>query len=95
MSLKYLVNSAVDKECFQTIQNYITFCRNYLQFITTGLQARIVSQNENHYQFYQYQNDGYYNITHPINTHLMYEAETFNSSPGLKPGDFESLVIGD
>ncbi|MEH2058418.1 MAG: hypothetical protein V7K97_20150 [Nostoc sp.] len=54
MSLEYLVNHAVDKQRFQTIPNYITFCRNYLQFIATGLQARIVSQNENHYQFYQY-----------------------------------------
>ncbi|MEH2162529.1 MAG: hypothetical protein V7K38_16165 [Nostoc sp.] len=78
MSLEDLVNHAVDKQRFQTIQNYITFCRNYLEFITTGLQARIVSQNENHYQFYQYQDDGHYNITHPINTQLMYEAETFD-----------------
>ncbi|WP_193196259.1 hypothetical protein [Nostoc sp. MG11] len=78
MSLESLVNHAVDKERFQTIQNYITFCRNYLQFIATGLQAKIVSQNEHHYQFYQYQDDGYYNITRPINTHLMYEVETFD-----------------
>ena len=78
MSLEYLVNHAVDKQRFQTIPNYITFCRNYLEFIATGLQARIVSQNENNYQFYQYRDDGYYNITRPINTQLMYEAETFD-----------------
>lgn len=78
MSLEDLVNHAVDKERFQTIQSHITFCRNYLQFIATGLQARIVSPNENHYQFYQYRDDGYYNITRPINTQLMYKAETFD-----------------
>ena len=62
MMLEDLVNHAVDKKNFQTIQNYISFCRKYLEFIATGLQARIVSQNENHYQFYQYTNDGHYNI---------------------------------
>lgn len=77
MRLEDLVNHAVDKENFQTIQNYISFCRNYLEFIANGLQARIVSQNENHYQFYQYTNDGHYNITRPINTNLMYDAEIF------------------
>ncbi len=74
MSLTALVGHATEKIRFQTIQDYIEFCRRYLQFIETGLQARIVSQNENHYQFYQYQDDGYYNITRPINTLLMYEA---------------------
>jgi hypothetical protein len=78
MNLQDLVNHAADKNNFQTIQDYIYFSRNYLQFIITGLQARIVSQNENHYHFYQYQNDGYYNITRPINTHLMYDPETFD-----------------
>ncbi len=77
MSLTNLVNHAVNKERFQTLQDYIDFCRNYLQFMKTGLQARIVSQNENHYQFYQYQSEGYYNITRPINSLLMYEQETF------------------
>ncbi|MEG3976407.1 hypothetical protein QT970_17560, partial [Microcoleus sp. herbarium8] len=52
----------------------------YLKFIETGLQARIVSQNENHYQFYQYQSDGYYNITRPINTSLMYEESVFETN---------------
>lgn len=77
MSLASLVNHATDKERFQTIQNYINFCKEYLNFVETGLQAKIVSQNENHYQFYQYRNDGFYNVTRPINTSLMYEAEVF------------------
>ena len=77
ISLESLVNHAIDKERFQTIQDYISFCEKYLQFIETGLQARIVSQNENHYQFYQYRDDGYYNITRPINTSLMYEEVVF------------------
>lgn len=79
MSLTDLVNHATDKERFQTIQDYIIFCESYLEFIETGLQARIVSQNENHYQFFQYQSNGYYNITRPINTSLMYEASVFET----------------
>lgn len=79
MSLTDLVNYATDKVRFQTIQDYIIFCESYLEFIETGLQARIVSQNENHYQFFQYQSDGYYNITRPINTSLMYEASVFET----------------
>lgn len=78
MKLEDLVNYAVDKERFQTLQNYLNFCKIYLQFASTGLQARIVSQNEPNYQFYQYKKDGYYNITRPINTNLMYDAETFD-----------------
>jgi len=80
MSLTSLVNHATDKNRFQTIQDYIKFCKEYLRFIETGLQARIVSQNENHYQFYQYRDDGYYNITRPINTLLMYEEAVFETA---------------
>lgn len=80
MNLTDLVNHATDKKRFQTIQDYINFCRSYLQFIETGLQAKIVSQNENHYQFYQYQGDGHYNISRPINTFLMYERAVFETT---------------
>lgn len=80
MSLTDLVNHATDKKRFQNIHDYITFCERYLNFIETGLQARIVSQNENHYQFYQYKTDGYYNITRPINTSLMYEESVFETN---------------
>ncbi len=80
MSLTDLVNHATDKKRFQNIQDYITFCERYLNFIETGLQARIVSQNENHYQFYQYKTDGYYNITRPINTSLMYNESVFETN---------------
>ena len=80
MSLATLVGHATDKTRFQTIQDYISFCKEYLRFIETGLQARVVSQNENHYQFFQYQDDGHYNITRPINTSLMYEASLFDAA---------------
>lgn len=80
MNLTSLVNHATDKKHFQTLQDYINFCQKYLQFIEKGLQARIVSQNENHYQFYQYRDDGSYNITRPVNTLLMYEEDSFEDA---------------
>jgi len=72
MSLSDLVNIATAKQNFLSVSDYIEFCKTYLAFVTTGLQATIVSQNENHYRFYQYQEDGYFNITRPINSKLMY-----------------------
>lgn len=77
MTLANLLHRATDKKQFQTIENYIDFCARYLKFIDSGLQARIVSQNEIHYQFFQYRKDGSYNITRPINSRLMYDAEGF------------------
>jgi hypothetical protein len=50
MSLTNLVNHATDKKRFQSVEDYIDFCVRYLEYIDTGLQARIVSQNESHYQ---------------------------------------------
>ena len=80
MSLTDLVAYATDKKRFLTLDNYISFCDRYLEYVTTGLQARIVSQNENHYQFFQYRQDGSFNITRPLNSRLMYDAESFTNA---------------
>jgi hypothetical protein len=77
MSLSDLVNHATDKERFHTVEQYIDFCTRYLEYVDTGLQARIVSQNESHYQFFQYRKEGSFNITRPVNSRLMYDAEGF------------------
>ena len=77
MNLADLVSHATDKERFHTIENYIDFCARYLDYVDTGLQARIVSQNESHYQFFQYREEGSFNITRPLNSRLMYGAEDF------------------
>lgn len=77
MSLSRLVNHATDKKRFHTIKHYIDFCARYLEYVNTGLQARIVSQNESHYQFFQYRKEGSFNITRPLNSRLMYDAEDF------------------
>lgn len=80
MSLSNLVNHATDKERFHTVDDYIDFCARYLEYVETGLQARIVSQNESHYQFFQYKQDGSFNITRPINSRLMYDAYGFSQA---------------
>lgn len=75
MSLDNLITIVSDKEHFSSLTDYIDFAGQYLDFVTQGLQAVIVSQNENHYQFYQYKEDGHFKITRPLNSHLMYTAE--------------------
>lgn len=59
------------------MQGYIDFAQEYLDFTAEHLQAVIVSQNENHYNFYQYDKQGNFQITRPINSNLMYNADTF------------------
>lgn len=75
MSLQALVDTARDKTNFLTLAAYLDFCRRWLEFTATGLQATIVSQNESHYRLFQYKEDGYFNITRPLNSRLLYGAE--------------------
>lgn len=77
-NLKQLVNKAIDKGNFTDLKAYIKFCDEYLNYISDNLQAIIVSQNENHYRFYQYKKEGNFQITRPINSNLMYDAKEFS-----------------
>lgn len=95
MSLTDLVNHATQKERFQSIGNYITFCTRYLDYVETGLQARIISQNESHYQFFQYRREGSYNISRPLNSLLMYDAESFSVAAQQFIHILEQLKGGD
>ena len=78
MNISKIVNKALDKTNFTSLQGYIDFTQEYLDFITEHLQAVIVSQNENHYHFYQYDRHGNFQITRPINSTLMYKTDTFS-----------------
>ncbi len=75
MNLERLVNTACDKDYFRDIDRYCDFAKSYLEFIKGNIQAVILSRNENNYQFFQYKDDGAYNITRPINSELMYSLE--------------------
>jgi len=78
MTLKQIVNNAKDKSQFKNLQGYINFCSEYLKYVSDNLQAVIISQNENHYCFYQYDKSGNFQISRPINRNLMYETSEFN-----------------
>jgi hypothetical protein len=80
MNLKQLVNKAKDKSNFVDLKGYVKFCDEYLNYISDNLQAIIVSQNENHYQFFQYRKEGNFQITRPINSNLMYNAKEFSKA---------------
>ena len=80
MNLKKLVSTACDKEYFIRLNNYMDYALQYLEFIKTNLQAVIVSRNEHNYQFFQYKDDGTYNVTRPVNSDLMYDYEIFEQS---------------
>ena len=77
MKLKQLLNKTKDKSNFLDIKGYIKFCQVYLDFVSDSMQAIIISQNENHYCFYQYKKKGHFQITRPINSNLMYEGKEF------------------
>ncbi|MDR1182950.1 MAG: hypothetical protein LBL13_13335 [Bacteroidales bacterium] len=80
MNLKQLVNKAKDKSNFVDLKAYIKFCDEYLHYISDNLQAIVVSQNENHYHFFQYRKEGNFQITRPINSNLMYSAKEFSKA---------------
>lgn len=79
MTLDNLVKHVLNKDNFLTVEDYLNFPKYYLEFIKTNLQAVIVSKNENNYQFFQYKNDGTFNVTRPINSNLLYSLEEFDS----------------
>ena len=79
MNLKQLINKAKDKSNFVDLKAYVKFCDEYLNFISDNLQAIIISQNENHYQFFQYKKEGNFQITRPINSQLMYNSKDFSN----------------
>lgn len=79
MILKDIVAHVVDKDRFLKVEDYIEFCKRFLDFTSSGIQAVILSQNEQHYKFLQYKDDGYRNVTRPINSSLMLDADNFSS----------------
>jgi len=68
----------LDKSRFNSLEDYSNFCKEYLSFIHDGLQAVIVSKNENIYQFFQYKKDGNFNVSRPINSSLFLSSDNFD-----------------
>jgi len=80
MTLQWLINWALDKAKFNYLEDYSVFCKEYLSFIHSGLQAVIVSKNENVYRFFQYKKDGNFNVSRPINTSLFLPINNFDKN---------------
>lgn len=79
MNINALIEHTIDKSNFLSVQAFLEYTIRFLEYIDSNLQARIISQNENHYEFLQYREDGSFNISRPINSRLMYGAEDFSS----------------
>lgn len=88
MKLDELCKCVSNKNNFETVKSYSEFCADYLNFIHDNLQAVIVSQNETNYRFFQYKEDGNYNVTRPINSDLFITLDEFDKSCEL----FESAL---
>lgn len=73
-TLSELLVTARNKSYFDSLEAYVTFACAYLTYIETNLQAEIVAQNEKQYRFFQYSEEGHFNITRPINADLFYRA---------------------
>ena len=61
---------AVDKSNFRNTQTYIDFAYRYTDFVDDKLQATVIAQNNRKYQFFQYLQDGDFQITRPVNNEL-------------------------
>jgi len=83
MTLRQILDKATDKTNFQSLEGYLDFCRFYLDYIQSNLQAVIISQNETQYQFFQYDEKGGFQITRPINSALMLNADSFGKAAEL------------
>ncbi len=80
MRLNTLVKRACDKRRFNSVEDYADFCLYYLEYIKHNLQAVIVCRNENKYQFFQYNKEGTFNVTRPVNGEIMLCLESFEES---------------
>jgi len=79
MNLSQLRAHAADKTNYVTLASYLAFAERYLAYIADpkNYQAEIVSRNEQHYRFIQYKDEGFFNVTRPLNTRLLYDAKQF------------------
>jgi len=104
-TLAALCAEASDKDRFASIAHYILYTQRYLEFIDDlqRVQAVIVSQNEPHYRFLQYKEDGAFSVTRPLNSRLFYSAAEFSrilprlreltANPGAPPTDEDRTIM--
>ena len=77
LNLKNLLKKSTNKSNFKSLDDFFNFANKYLEFIETGLQAKIIAQNEINYTFFQYKKDGRYNISRPVNSNLFFTTNDY------------------
>ncbi len=105
-TLAALRADASNKERFSALAHYLSYTQRYLEFIDDiqRVQAVIVSQNEPHYRFLQYKEDGGFSVTRPLNTHLFYSAvefsqilprlrQLFTAHRGVRPTNADRTIV--
>ena len=76
MTATALADFAARKENFGAVKDFVSFFQCFMDFVAEdGMHGTIISQNENHYYFYQYKADGEHRVSRPINSRLMYLAD--------------------
>jgi hypothetical protein len=78
IKLSKILKTATDKTKFTTLESFLDFSEMFLEYTEKNLQAIIISQNENHYQFFQYAKEGNFQISRPLNSNLMYGIDNFD-----------------
>lgn len=90
MNINNLIQK-INKSNFSSLSYYSNFCEDYLTYIHDNLQAVIVSKNETNYRFFQYKEDGNYNITRPINSDIFIPLDIFETSKELFYNSFDDI----
>lgn len=82
MKIKQLRDLAIDNTRFTKLEDFVSFCRYYLEYVSEpkNMQAKIIAQNEQQYFFYQYNKDGNYQITRPLNSELFLDITSFEKN---------------
>lgn len=70
MKLDEIRNKVLDKTNFKNLNDFFVFSIQFNEYIQNNIQAEIISQNENNYSFFQFNEDGFYQITRPINNNI-------------------------
>lgn len=91
--LKEMLNKVSDKKNFTNIQQYIDFASYFLEYIEENKQAVIVSQNEHHYNFYQYGEEVEYRVTRPFNSNILYSIDEFETYKSILLNDLLQLKV--
>ncbi|MGM2837769.1 hypothetical protein [Bacillus pseudomycoides] len=89
--LEEMLSKVSNKNNFTSIQEYIDFASYFLEYIQENKQAVIVSQNEHHYNFYQYGKEVDYRVTRPFNSNILYSIEDFEINKNILLNDLSQL----